>query len=126
MRDLIVANIKQLIVLLRERGTVIEIKDILTKKKKSLVERTMVDIKEEVDNTNSLSIEGLDLETKHCETIFNQQEFVQEIDYIFTVTEVSISVVSSLIHVSMKILHNIVSGFFCKKIKSNWLFFRVR
>lgn len=105
MRDLIVSNIKQLILFLRERGTVIEIKDILDNKRKSQIEKSLIDIREELDTTDSLPTDGFDMET-NSQLISNQQFFVQEIDYIFTVTEITISIVTSLIHVSVNIIVN--------------------
>jgi len=103
MRDLIVSNIKQFIVLLRERGTAIDTTSVINKSKKSAI-ILPVDVVQESDiyvaTTSQFTPDVLEMEFNYSEPICNQLDFVQEIDYIFTVNEIATSIVSSLIHVS--------------------------
>jgi len=104
MRDLIVSNIKQFIVLLRERGTAIDTTSVINKSKKSAIIQP-VDVVQESDiyvaTISQFTPDVLEMEFNYSEPICNQLDFVQEIDYIFTVNEIATSIVSSLIHVSL-------------------------
>lgn len=104
MRDLIVSNIKQFIVLLRERGTAIDTTSVINKSKKSAI-ILPVDVVQESDiyvaTTSQFTPDVLEMEFNYSEPICNQLDFVQEIDYIFTVNEIATSIVSSLIHSSL-------------------------
>jgi len=103
MRDLIVSNIKQFIVLLRERGTIIDTSCVVNKSKRSTILQPM-DVVQESDicniSTSQFTPDVLDMEFNYSESICNQHDFTQEIDYIFTINEITTSIVSSLIHVS--------------------------
>lgn len=102
MRDLIVMNIKQFIILLQERGTIINTQCVVDKKKKTTI-LPPTDIKQEVETAGSSSMftsDMLDVVINCSETICHNEDFVPEMNYMFTVNEISTSVVSSLIHVS--------------------------
>lgn len=103
MRDLIVMDIKTFVEILRERGTTINTQCIITGKKKKTNAQPLCIIKQEVDNSNSLSDTEL-METQYTfsDIVCQQQESVQEIDYLFTVNDVHVSVINSLIHVIKK------------------------
>lgn len=96
MRDLIVANIKQLIVLLRERNITIDTRCVVDGNKKSLT--SLTDIKQEVASFN---VNNMETEYKYSNIVCFQEDVVRDLDYIFTTEEISISVVTSLIHVSI-------------------------
>lgn len=100
MRDLIVSNIKQFIMFLQERGTTIDTQCVMDKKKKTVTQQ--IDVKQELDiiGSNHFAVNVLDMEFNYSEALCHQQELIQEIDYIFTVNEITTSVVTSLIHVS--------------------------
>lgn len=104
MRDLIVSNIKQFIMLLRERGTTINTSCVINKSKKSATIQP-VEAVQEADicdtKTSQFTPDVLEMEFNYSEPICNQLDFVQEIDYIFTVNEITTSIVTLLIHVSL-------------------------
>lgn len=118
MRDLIVSNIKQFIVLLRERGTAIDTSCVINKSKKSAIIEP-VEVVQEADTydttASQFTPDVLEMEFNYSEPICNQLDFVQEIDYIFTVNEITTSIVTLLIHVS---LSNYVSLVLCIKINN--------
>lgn len=100
MRDLIVLNIKQLIEMLRERGTTINTECVKSRKKKLPMAKSTDEIKQ-VDLSDSLcNIDFLDVQY-NSDTISHQEDLVREVDYLFTVDEISISVINALIHVSI-------------------------
>lgn len=101
MRDLIVSNIKQFIMLLQERGTTIDTQCVIDKKKKTVITQ-QIDVKQKFDTIDSkqLSVNIPETEFSFSEETCHQQDLIQEIDYIFTVNEISSSIVTSLIHVS--------------------------
>lgn len=102
MRDLIVINIKQLMTILRERGTIIDTECVIDKRKKTTTLQP-IDIKQECDTVDSSSIHSSDVlgvVLNYSDTIFHQPDTVPEFNYTYTMNEISISVVSSLIHVS--------------------------
>lgn len=104
MRDLIVSNIKQFIVLLRERGTAIDTSCVINKSKKSAIIQP-VEVVQESDvcdtTTSQFTPDILEMEFNYSEPICNQLDFVQEIDYLFTVNEITSSIVTLLIHSSL-------------------------
>ncbi|XP_060881475.1 uncharacterized protein LOC132952960 isoform X5 [Metopolophium dirhodum] len=104
MRDLIVSNIKQFIVLLRERGTTIDTSCVINKSRKSAIIQS-VEVIQESDicdtTTSQFTPDVLEMEFNYSEPICNQLDFVQEIDYIFTVNEITTSIVTLLIHSSL-------------------------
>jgi len=104
MRDLIVTNIKQFIVLLRERGMTIDTSCVINKSKKSAIIQP-VEVIQESDLCHTMisqfTPDVLEMEFNYSEPICNQLDFVQEIDYIFTVNEITTSIVTLLIHVSL-------------------------
>lgn len=118
MRDLIVSNIKQFIVLLRERGTTIDTSCILNKSKRSTSIQP-VEVVQESDmcdtTTSQFTPDVLEMEFNYSEPICNQLDFVQEIDYIFTLNEITISIVTLLIHVSVS---HVISMVLCIKYKN--------
>lgn len=103
MRDLIVTNIKQFIMLLRERGMTIDTSCVINKSKKSVIIQP-VEVLQESDlchtTISQFTPDVLEMEFNYSEPIYNQLNFVQEIDYIFTVNEITTSIVTLLIHVS--------------------------
>jgi len=118
MRDLIVSNIKQFIVLLRERGTTIDTSCVINKSRKSAIIQPEEVIQESdiCDTTTSqFTPDVLEMEFNYSEPICNQLDFVQEIDYIFTVNEITTSIVTLLIHVS---LSHVISMVLCIKYKN--------
>ncbi|XP_025417510.1 general transcription factor 3C polypeptide 1 isoform X2 [Sipha flava] len=103
MRDLIVINIKQFMMILRERGITIDTQCVKNKKKNTTILQP-IDIKQEFDTVCSSSMfmsDELDVDLNYTDTIGNQQDYVPETNYIFTVNEIFTSVVSSLIHSSL-------------------------
>lgn len=100
MRDLIVSNIKQFIIFLQERGTTIDTQCVIDKKKKTVTHQ--IDVKQELDSIGSNYFGVPETEFNHSEAFCQQQDLIQEIDYIFTVNEILTSVVTSLIHVSKR------------------------
>lgn len=103
MRDLIVTNIKQFIILLRERGLTIDTR-CAQDRKKNMPFTQSLDVTQEIDNTgNIFAADNRDLEYNYLNEICFQQDLVEEINHMFTENEVLMSVVSSLIHVSSQI-----------------------
>lgn len=101
MRDLIVLNIKQFIEMLRERGTTINTECVKSRKRKSSITQ-LTNEKQEFDlSDNQCNSDFLDIQYNYSDTISHQEDLVREIDYLFTVDEISISVINSLIHVSI-------------------------
>lgn len=105
MRELIVSNIKQFIVLLRERGMTIDTSCVVNKNKKSAITQPLDVVQESEDvcdtTTSQFTPEFLEMEFNYSEPICNQLDIIQEIDYIFTINEITTSIVSSLIHVRL-------------------------
>lgn len=100
MRDLIVTNIKQFIILLRERGSTIDTRCVQDRIKKTPFAQSL-DVKQEIDNTiNLFATENQKLEHSYLNQICFQHDLVQDINYMFTANDIIISVVSSLIYVS--------------------------
>lgn len=103
MRDLIVTNIKQFIILLRERGLTIDTRCVQDRKKNIPVTQP-IDIKQEIDNTvNIFPADNQNLESNYLNEICFQRDLVEDINHMFTENEVLTSVVTSLIHVSSQI-----------------------
>lgn len=96
MRDLIVMDIKIFIEILRKRGTSIDTQCVKNMRKKKMDIQPTCVIKQEIDISNNL------LETQHTFNTIYQQDPVQEMDYLFTANDVSVSVINSLIHVNIK------------------------
>jgi len=90
--------------LLRERGTTINTSCVINKSKKSATIQP-VEAVQEADicdtKTSQFTPDVLEMEFNYSEPICNQLDFVQEIDYIFTVNEITTSIVTLLIHVSL-------------------------
>lgn len=100
MRDLIVTNIKQFIELLRERGLTINTECVRDRKRKLPIEQP-TDVIKQVDlSDNQYNTDLLDIQY-NSNTICHKQDSVPEVDYLFSVNEISISVINSLIHVSI-------------------------
>lgn len=100
MRDLIVSNIKQFILFMQERGTTIDMQCIVNKRNKNVTKQ--IAIKQELDTigTNQFTVKVPEVEFDYSKSFSNHQDLIQEIDNIFTANKISISVVTSLIHVS--------------------------
>lgn len=102
MRDLIVINIKQFMMILREREITIDTQCVKNKKNRT-TNLQPIDIKQELDtvgNSSMLTSNELEVDLNYTDTIGFQQDFIPETNDIFTVNEIFTSVVSSLIHVS--------------------------
>lgn len=101
MRDHIVTNIKHFIMLLRERDTTIDTQCAKDRKKKKPIVQPIDDVQEFDNSTNLFKADNVELmEYNYSEIIHSRHDLIKEIDYMFTVNEISISVVNSLIHVS--------------------------
>lgn len=96
MRDLIVTNIKQLILLLRERNTTIDTQCVVDRKKKTLIKPLTDNIKQE---DICFKANNIEMEYKYPDILCFQEDIVRDLDYRFTTEEISTSVVTSLIHV---------------------------
>lgn len=103
MRDLIVLNIKQLIEILRERGTTINTECVKSRKKKLPMAKPTDEIKQVDISDTQGHTDFLDVQYNYSDTISHQEDLVREVDYLFTVEEISISVINALIHVSITI-----------------------
>lgn len=103
MRDLIVLNIKQLIEILRERGTTINTECVKSRKKKLPMAKPTDEIKQVDLSDTQGHTDFLDVQYNYSDTISHQEDLVREVDYLFTVEEISISVINALIHVSITI-----------------------
>jgi len=100
MRDLIVLCIKQFIELLRKRGITIDTRCAKDKKKKTPI--APLNIKQETNTSSNLfDADILKIQYDYSEAIHNQLDTVEEIKHMFTMEEISLSIVSTLIHASI-------------------------
>ncbi|XP_050429268.1 uncharacterized protein LOC126838682 [Adelges cooleyi] len=93
MRELMVTDIKKLVLLLQERGIVIETRSLLQHK-----------IEQPIDKPNDEKLDNLmsDMEFDNTSKSFvDLQNISQEIDYNFSLREIQLSLVNSLIHSSL-------------------------
>lgn len=95
MRDLIVMSIKQFITLLLARDTTIDTRCAMYRKKNTF------DIKQESDCAKN-DADFQEVQKIYNEAIIFQPDLIQEVheDNMITSEEISVSVVSALIHVS--------------------------
>lgn len=106
MRDHIVTTIKYFIMLLRERNTIVDTQCAKDRKKKKPIVQPIDDVQEFDNSTNLYIADNVELmEYNYSEIIHSRQDLIKEIDYMFTIKEISISVVNSLIHVSYIIVN---------------------
>lgn len=96
MRDLIVTNIKKLIMLLRARNTTID-----TQCVSSRIKKILPDVKQE----ECLNANNIEMVYKYSDIPCFQEDIVPDHDYRFTTEEISMSVVTSLIHVNYYCIH---------------------
>ncbi|XP_050532028.1 general transcription factor 3C polypeptide 1 isoform X2 [Daktulosphaira vitifoliae] len=93
MRELIVMNIKKLVIFLRERGISIETRTLLLQKKRQITEKP-------IDEKPENFLIDSDIHSIH-ESITSLRDISQEYDYSFSLHDINLSVINSLIHSSL-------------------------